>query len=186
MNFEEYLKLGNQTLKQIESNQFCRVAKVVDDFKKQYLINLEKVSRSDVVPEPRYCVEYITETYILQNNFEVLIEDSIYLPIDYITTNCIQKVHNVFEAFTEIYSKKSKGKIAIIPGTKESFDFIMGINRLMFDTPAIPMFKASVFSKGKAYPSNNKQNTIMHQASTMKTRNTQANNTALLGWNSLD
>lgn len=186
MNFEEYLNLGNQMLKRIDSKQFCYSAKIVDEFKKQYLRNVEKISRSNIVPDFRYCVDNITEAYIMQNKFEIFVEDSICLPQDYMISNGIKKVSNVFEVFSIIYSKKAEGKIAVIPGSKESFDFIMGINRLMFDSPAIPMFKASVFSAVKGHSSNNKQMHPMNQTTIRKAVNTPTNNTVLKGWESLD
>lgn len=186
MEFKDYITLGNKILEQLESKRSFYTSKIVDDFKKQYLINLEEVSKTNIVPELKYIVTNMTEDTLLRNNFEIVVEESVYLPQDYVTENHIHKVSSVFDVFVSIYSQKSKGRIAVIPCSKESFDFIIGINRLMFDTPAIPMFKASVFSLRKAYSSNSKQTMSMHQAPSKKTITTQANNTTLLGWDSLD
>lgn len=186
MTFQDFISLGNQMLDQIQFHKACYSSTVVNNFKKQYLNNLDRISKTDIVPEPMYCIEPITEAYVLQNNFEIFVDGSIYLPREYITNNNIHKVDNIVEAFSVIYSKKSEGKVAVIPGSKETFDFIMGINRLAFDTPAIPMFKASVFSTKQPSSLNDKQTARRCQTNSPKATSAQANNTPLLGWDSLD
>ena len=186
MEFKDYISLGNKILEQIEAKRSFYPSNLVDDFKKQYLINLEQVSKTNIVPEFKYAVTNMTEATLLQNNFEIVVEESVYLPQDYVTENHIRKVSSVIDSFVSIYSQKSKGKIAVIPSSKESFDFIMGINRLMFNTPAIPMFRASVFNtKNSSYPTGVKA-TPKHQANTSSTPGTQAPKTLLMGWDSLD
>ena len=186
MEFVDYITLGNKILEQVEFKQSSYASKLVDEFKKQYLINLEEVSKSNIVPELKYTVTNITEATLLQNNFEIVVEESVYLPKDYITENHIHKVSSVFDAFESIYSQKLKGNIAVIPNSKESFEFIMGINRLMFNSPAIPMFRASVFTiKSNSY-SIGVKSTPKHQTNTSPNQSTQAPKTLLMGWDSLD
>ena len=186
MEFKDYITLGNKILEQLESKRSSYASKMVDDFKKQYLINLEEVSKTNIVPEPKYTVTNMTEDTLLQNNFEIVVEESVYLPPDYVTKNHIHKVSSVFDACVNICSQKSKGKIAVIPSSKESFDFIMGINRLMFNTPAIPMFRASVFNTKKSSYPTGVHATPRHQANTPQTPITQTPKTLLMGWDSLE